>query len=93
MMRIVTDGVFPAAGDSAVSANILADRLYSRSPSFFDSDGNRIGGTGEYIVELRPKKDDAPATLNVYTRNDRSDWIPVDRLQLPAGAKRKGAEE
>lgn len=91
MMRIVGDGVFPADEPPAASADTLARRLGRRHPPFFGPDGNRFGGTGEYVILYRPRNDERdlpgfPAVLSVYTRSSGSDWTPVARLALPAGA-------
>jgi hypothetical protein len=66
LTRLVVEAAFPAAGESVAGrtsgglitgADQLLRRLHGRTPAFFDKDGNRLGGTGEYVVVLRPNLD------------------------------------
>jgi hypothetical protein len=59
IMRIVAEEAYDLraqGGPNKLLANAddLADRLRSRSPAYFDADGNRRGGSGEYVVYFRP---------------------------------------
>src|SRR5262249_19674621 len=69
----------------------LAERLRQRNPPFFDGSGNRLGGTGEYIVYLRP--DIAPdeasggrvypsATREVWSHRRNAVWQMVKQLPV-----------
>ncbi len=78
--RLVAEAAFPtpaeavpAVADGVVTrADVLAERLRVHTPAFFDRDGNRMGGTGEYVVVLRPSfapDGTAPdATVEVHRR-------------------------
>src|SRR5206468_11901966 len=63
------------------SADELAGRLRQREPAYFDADGNRRGGSGEYIIYLRPRLngDNAlpSATLEVWTHRASTGWERV----------------
>jgi hypothetical protein len=82
------------------SAAELARRLRGRRPAFFDPDGDRVGGRGEYVIALRPKIIDAggsaqvapEATLEVWTREGpavagrpAAEWKLVKRLVINHG--------
>jgi hypothetical protein len=78
IVRILTKAVFGSATSTAQRSGVilsrsdeLADRFRSIDPPFFDEKGNRQGGTGEYIVYLRPRLADEPARplakLEVWT--------------------------
>jgi hypothetical protein len=91
MMQVVTEGVFPPPGGFVTTATDLATRLRGRTPPFFDPAGNRLGGSGEYVLLHRPRNNDRdppgiPAVFSAFTRPARgADWVLVDRLALPAG--------
>jgi len=59
----------------------LARRMRDRDPAYFDSDGNRRGGRGEYIVYLRPRPASESAvpsaTLEVWSDAEGTGWRPV----------------
>lgn len=56
LTRVLTEAAFPAdrADGPVHRADLLAERLRDRSPAYFDAYGNRLGGTGEYIVLFKP---------------------------------------
>jgi hypothetical protein len=55
------------------TSNELADRLRGLEPAHFDADGNRRGGSGEYVIYLRPRLSGdgglPSATLEVWTHS------------------------
>jgi hypothetical protein len=69
------------------SADILKDRLWRSG--YFEADGNRKGGSGEFVVYLKPDLSGdepngvrpPPATLEVWTRS-RSGWDHVRTLEV-----------
>src|SRR5262245_41300614 len=69
------------------SADVLKERLVRTG--YFDADGNRKGGSGEYVVYLRPDFSaeeqsgtrPTPATLEVWTRV-RSRWERVRKVDV-----------
>jgi hypothetical protein len=87
----VAEAVFPPGGTVTSTAGDLAARLAGRTPPFFDPDGNRRGGSGEYILLLRPRRAEgdraaAPPAFAAFTRTaPDADWTLVGRLALPAG--------
>src|SRR5262249_20354008 len=72
----------PPGGERApaliASADGLGARLRGRRPAFFDADGDRLGGRGEYVIVLRPEIRDtgggaevrSEAYLEVWTRDE-----------------------
>ena len=74
-----TDG-----GKSVVArADELRDRLRHRCPEFFAPDGNRVGGTGEYVVVLHPHPSTEPAArLDVWRRTDAGLWESVRSVTI-----------
>lgn len=63
----------------------LADGLRQSDPPFFDADGNRLGGSGESIVYLRPHRTKSGvrgATLEIWTHRDDSGWTFIRRLPV-----------
>ena len=80
-------GVNPSTAernDLLLSADELHDRLTQRAPAFFDADGNRQGGHGEYVVWLRPERGPdgvRSAALEVWTRRTGG-WEQVRRLPV-----------
>lgn len=73
--RIMASGLFPAGGRE-VAHNPAAVSETLRGLKFFDGDGNRLSGTGEHVVVLRPSPGPeavgerlrAEAVLEVYVR-------------------------
>jgi hypothetical protein len=87
--RHVARAVFPAEPKSyrlrqglLTRADDLAASLWAANPPFFDKDGNRRGGSGEYVVVLRPNFDPVTpgrprpdGTIDVYRRAaNRAGW-------------------
>lgn len=81
VVRIITAAIFPdGTGRIAPSADTLAASLRARKPEFFDEAGNRLSGTGEHVVVLRPPFPGVVATsgrsdttgLEVFERHDTS---------------------
>ena len=88
LVRVLARGAFPDGGDTLVDGpDTLAARFHTLSPPFFDKVGNRLRGSGEYVVVLRPTPRTglgAPmpdATINVYTRRD-GEWVCVHSRQV-----------
>ncbi len=99
LTRVVAEACYPppdAAGSAAtaggllVRADDLAARLRDRRPAFFDADGNRLGGTGEFVVALWPRTEDgnagprtlAQATMEVWRRAGGGRWKHVRTVEI-----------
>lgn len=85
LMRTVARGVYPDGADrAAAGADELAERFRALTPSFFDAAGNRLSGSGEHVVVLRPTpRVDGVVTypdaeLEVWTRKAGKGW---DRIR------------
>jgi hypothetical protein len=63
----------------------LAHRLRQRQPAFFDAEGNRRAGQGEFVLVVRPHFDGrrvSPETIyEVYTRRAQQPWTLVKRWE------------
>jgi hypothetical protein len=99
LIRVVTEACYSSPdlhglvtpGDGLLArADHLSDRLHGRCPPFFDADGNRLGGTGEYVVALWPQVEDGnagPRTLpqammEVWRRADDGRWEHVKTIEI-----------
>lgn len=65
-------------------SDALGDQLRRCDPPFFDADGNRLGGSGESIVYLRPESSETGlhgAMIEVWSHRDTG-WQQVKRLPV-----------
>jgi hypothetical protein len=90
-IRIIAEETYnpaaPGPNASLADADALASRLRSRSPAFFDPDGNRRGGGGEYVVYFRPRYGEGTevpsAILATWVRHEGEGWKKVgDPLEV-----------
>ncbi len=89
MGRVIAEACFPTGGATVRDADELIGRLHALSPAFFDGNGERLGGTGEHVVVVRPR-DHAPtgaADLGVWKRNGGGRWVPVRTVPVAGGGK------
>jgi hypothetical protein len=93
LTRVVAAALFPS-GSAAVARDpgAVAAGLRRSHPAFFDPAGDRLSGTGEHVVVLRPafpgeSRDGRPhpdAALEVYVRQDGgSGWLRLHSRPLP----------
>lgn len=89
--RQVIDAAFGPEARLVSQADLFSSRLRSRSPAFFDEKGDRLAGTGEFIVVLRPNKSHQSAltepsmpdaTVEVYRPGADQRWQRVQTLPL-----------
>jgi hypothetical protein len=78
---ILTRGAFLDGSNRIVNGpNALADRFRSFSPAFFDASGDRLSGSGEHVVVLRPTPriegivTYPDAVIEVWTRRSGTQW-------------------
>ncbi|MCE9561696.1 MAG: hypothetical protein K8U57_06535 [Planctomycetes bacterium] len=101
LTRVVATAAF-TDGESALvaSPDVMAERLHSLRPAFFDRSGDRLSGTGEHVVVLRPVfhiepqkgKPTADGILEVYARQSGElGWALVHSRPLdhPDGGTRE----
>lgn len=76
IVHLLAEAAYGADGREPVvgSADVLAERLRGRQPPFFDPDGNRRGGRGEYVVALRPQITEAGGGAQVESRAVLEVW-------------------
>jgi hypothetical protein len=87
MGRLLTEALFglqSCDGNApAYTANELSRRLRDQCPGYFEADGNRVGGTGEYVVVVRPLRTAEPwVQLDVWRRIDGGLWDSVRSLTV-----------
>ena len=91
LTRVVASGAFPdGESELTLSPDRLDERLRSLRPAFFDRSGDRLGGTGEHVVVLRPtfaaettRSRQPDGVLEVYSRQaGRADWVRVHTRPL-----------
>ena len=89
MGRVIVEGCLSAGRQPAADADELIARLRALSPAFFDVNGERLGGTGEHVVVLRPKEHSptGAAELGVWRRNGDGRWVLVRSLPVTAGGR------
>ena len=89
MARIVIGGCYPSpTGELVTRSDDLIARLHARRPAFFDSNGERLRGTGEFVVTLLPREDAegtrGTAQLSVWRRDSLGTWQSTGQLILGA---------
>lgn len=91
LTRVVAAGAFPEGETELVqSPDRLAEQLQGLRPAFFDRSGDRLGGTGEHVVVLRPtfaaettRPRQPDGVLEVYSRQPgRTEWVRVHTRPL-----------
>ena len=71
-------------------ADALADHLRGLQPKLFHDDGNRVGGSGEHIVVMRPMIRDGKndrltrpdAVIDVYRHVPETGWTKVHSVEV-----------
>lgn len=98
IVRILLNAAFPKEGDRRprllADADQLRDQIHRRKPPFFEANGNRRGGSGEYVVFLQPNIEGGrvlpSSTIEVWRRQDHERsgalisprWVMKKRLLL-----------
>ncbi len=100
LTRVVASAGFPD-GESVLTTgpDTMAERLRTLRPAFFDTSGDRLSGSGEHVVVLRPSfASDLPRSkphpdgiLEVYARHSgKAEWVRVHGRPL---ARPEGVHE
>ena len=82
MARVLVEACYPPNAPLLNRPDELIARLTSRRPSFFDTNGERLGGTGEHVVVLLPGSQ--PKMLT-YRRGSNRTWERVSEVPLSKG--------
>jgi hypothetical protein len=98
IVRIILQAAFPRDGDNrprlVADADQLREYIHRRQPPFFEANGNRRGGSGEYVVFLQPNIEGErvlpSSTIEVWKRQGQrrpgetlgSRWILKKRLLI-----------
>ena len=84
MGRVVAEACLPHDGATVRDSDDLIARLHARKPAFFDANGERLGGTGEFVVVVRPREHSPTgvAEVGVWRRNSRAQWVLVRTLPI-----------
>ena len=100
LTRVIAEACYPPAnaapavaaeGGLVARANDMAARLRDRSPPFFDTNGNRLGGAGEYVVVVWPQVEEGNAGPQARPLATMEVVAPCRRTPLgtrPHGANR-----
>jgi hypothetical protein len=83
LSAVLTRGAFPDGTNRVVEGpDALVERFRTLSPTFFDPSGNRLTGSGEHVVVLRPTPrlegivTYPDAVIDVYTRKG-GEWVRI----------------
>ncbi|WP_439620386.1 hypothetical protein [Gemmata sp.] len=91
LTRVVAAAAFPdGEADLVATPDRLDERLRAQRPAFFDRSGDRLSGTGEHVVVLRPtfaaesaRGKQPDGVLEVYSRQPgRGEWVRVHARPL-----------
>jgi hypothetical protein len=83
LTAVLARGAFPDGGGRADGPDALAANFARLTPTFFDPSGNRLAGTGEHVVVLRPTPrvegvvTYPDAVIDVYTRGSGRPWVRI----------------
>jgi hypothetical protein len=84
LTRVLARAAFPDGADRVIAGpDALVERFRALAPAFFGPSGNRLSGSGEYVVVLRPTPriegvvTYPDADLDVYTRGTGRDWVRI----------------
>lgn len=86
--RVVVTACYPPNAPLVSRGDTLIERLHARRPAFFDTNGERLDGTGEHVVVVRPWPE---SLLTVWRRGDegwkRLSETPLDPRTRPGTEK------
>mgnify|MGYP000369974843 CR=1 FL=1 len=82
MIRVIAKGIY--SDPRVTEADGLANKLRSGQPEYFNAEGERLTGKGEYVIVLRPQfleggRVSQIPVYDVFTRREKR-WELVERL-------------
>lgn len=83
IMKIALNATFDDEKRIVSDADDFLKRLKANESGTFESDGNRQGGSGEFVVIIKPKTTSGPASLTVWRH--LQEWEQMRSLRLPIG--------
>ncbi len=99
MALMLIETMLPESGEvGAKGADELAVRFQTRMPAVFDASGNRLGGSGEHVLVVRPTSRQAAvaspqradATITAFRRSAKSGWQKVKTVEVRAEGTAEG---
>jgi len=89
MGRIIVEVCFPADSSELVNRGdrVIAN-LHALKPAFFNRNGERLGGTGEYVVVSLPRYRVTADAIEVWRRKSDGKWRWIDTVSPAAGGQR-----
>lgn len=88
MGRVIAAACYPDGGTTVRDADDLIARLHRLPFRFFDTNGERLDRTGEYVVVVRPRDPTGSAAeLSVWKRTAAGAW---ERVRTEPVAAREG---
>jgi hypothetical protein len=79
--KVLAEECFPGPAAPPARGDDLIARLKARTPAVFDPNGERLGGTGEYVVLVRPRPD---PLLTVWRNEDGKAWVQKKAVPFTA---------
>jgi hypothetical protein len=84
LTAVLARGAFPDGSTRVIDGpDALVERFRALAPAFFDPSGNRLAGSGEHVVVLRPTPrvegvvTYPDAVIEVYTRGSGGPWTRI----------------
>jgi hypothetical protein len=89
MGRILAEVCFPKNSPGLITrGDELITNLHEMKPPFFDRQGERLGGHGEYVVVAMPRVRETADAIAVWRRGDDGRWNLIDTVAATAGGQR-----
>jgi hypothetical protein len=83
--RIAIESAYAGDPGGAIvgQPSAYASAIRATFPAVFKADGNRAGGSGEYVVVVRPRDQVQPTQLEIWSHPAGRSWALRHMLVLP----------
>jgi len=88
MGRIIALTCFPANAPTVQRGDNLIANLKGLKPAFFDANGERLGGTGEYVAVAMPRYRGSADEIEIWRRDAQSRWKLLNSIFPASGGQR-----